>query len=60
MLSLAGSMLGDLSGYGRFEADAKDLHSEAQQWRKDQFDDWCRDVQDQIKDDNNQLRSANQ
>lgn len=57
MLSLAKSMLGDLSGYSRFETDAKDLHSESQQWRKDQFDDWCRDIQSHIEDHNNPLRS---
>lgn len=51
-------MLGDLSGYERFEVDAKDLHTELQTWRKDQFDDWCRETQSQIDDTNNPLRYA--
>ena len=55
-LALAKSMLGDLSGYERFQSDAKSFHAEAQNWRKEQFDDWCRDMQDQIDDTNNPLR----
>lgn len=56
VLGLAKSMLGDLSGYERFHTDAQDLHAELQNWRREQFDDWCREMQSQIDDRNNPLR----
>jgi len=55
-VSLAKSMLDDLSGYERFGLDTQGLHAELQSWRKEQFDDWCRDMQTSIDDSENPLR----
>jgi len=49
-------MLGDLSGYQKFQSNGQDLHDELVSWRKDQFDDWCREMQEMIDDTNNPLR----
>lgn len=59
-LNLAQSVLGDLSGFQKFEQNAHDLHTELEGWRKDQFDDWCRDLQAQINDTSNPLRYLGQ
>lgn len=56
ILGIAKSMLGDLSGYEKFESNAKDLRAELQGWRKDQFEEWCTDMSDLIDDGNNPLR----
>ncbi|XP_074649972.1 cytoplasmic dynein 2 heavy chain 1-like [Tubulanus polymorphus] len=51
----AESMLGDLSGFRNFQHDVKDLKDELQTWRRDQFDDWSRDIIQQIDDPHNPL-----
>ncbi|XP_077984893.1 cytoplasmic dynein 2 heavy chain 1-like [Glandiceps talaboti] len=46
----AQALLGDLSGFKRFNRDAAELLDELQQWRRDQFDNWSRDMQASIDD----------
>ncbi|CAH1776602.1 unnamed protein product [Owenia fusiformis] len=46
----AEALLGDLSGFGKFRRDSSDLLEELQNWRRDQFDDWSRDMVAQIED----------
>ncbi|XP_070553238.1 cytoplasmic dynein 2 heavy chain 1-like isoform X2 [Ptychodera flava] len=49
-LKTAKAILGDLSGFKKFNRDATDLADELQQWRRDQFDNWSRDMLAAIDD----------
>ena len=51
------ALLGDLSGFRKLQKDATDLLEELQTWRQDQFTEWCSDVQAQIEDSREPLRS---
>jgi hypothetical protein len=47
--------LGDLPGFKGFRKDANDLLEELSNWRQDTFDEWSRDVQSQMEDQNNAI-----
>ena len=55
-LKVAEALLGDLSGFRNLRRDATELAEELQTWRQEQFDEWARDMQEQIDDPNQQLR----
>lgn len=57
-LKTAEELLGDLSGFKNFRKDANDVLEELQAWRQDQYDDWAREIQEQIDDPKAQLRSV--
>ena len=54
--STAEALLGDLAGFKSFRRDAMDLLEELQNWRRDQFDDWSREMVSQIEDPDHPLR----
>ena len=56
MATASEALLGDLSGYRNFRRDAHDLLDELQNWRREQFDDWSRDMTQQIDDPDKPLR----
>lgn len=45
---IAEALLGDLNGYQKLHKDMADLKEELQTWRRDQFDEWTRDIQSLI------------
>ncbi|KAK3801155.1 hypothetical protein RRG08_006872 [Elysia crispata] len=47
---IADALLGDLEGYQKFHKDMLELKEELQNWRRDQFDEWTRDIQGLIED----------
>ncbi|XP_012944204.1 cytoplasmic dynein 2 heavy chain 1 [Aplysia californica] len=47
---IADALLGDLDGYQKFQKDMTDLKEELVTWRRDQFDEWTREVQALIED----------
>ncbi|ESO93665.1 hypothetical protein LOTGIDRAFT_209197 [Lottia gigantea] len=47
---VAEMLLGDLTGFQKFRKSASDLSEELQSWRRDQFDEWSRDMQSMIDD----------
>ena len=53
---IADALLGDLDGYQKFAKDMTDLKEELQNWRRDQFDEWSREVQALIEDHRKPLR----
>ena len=48
-------LLGDLSGFRNFRKDAAELSEELRNWRQDTFDEWSRDVQAQMEEENNTI-----
>ncbi|XP_064610087.1 cytoplasmic dynein 2 heavy chain 1-like isoform X3 [Liolophura sinensis] len=48
--SVAEALLGDLNGFKSFRREAYDLLEELRVWRRDQFDEWSRDIQALIED----------
>jgi dynein heavy chain 2 len=57
---IAEALLGDLGGFEKFSRDAKDLKDELQNFRRDQFDEWAREIQSLIDDHKQPLRSVTQ
>lgn len=55
-LVIAEALLGDLSGFEKFSKDAVDLKDELQNFRRDQFDEWSREIQALIDDHKQPLR----
>ena len=55
-MKTATELLSDLSGFRNFRKEAESLKEEFQNWRQEQFDDWSRDVQEQIDDPKQPLR----
>lgn len=55
-MKTAETLLGDLAGYKKFYKDGHDLLEELRTWRNESFDDWSRDILDQINDTRNPLR----
>ncbi|XP_041357041.1 cytoplasmic dynein 2 heavy chain 1-like isoform X2 [Gigantopelta aegis] len=47
---VAEALLGDLTGFKKFHQEALDLLEELQNWRRDQFDEWAREIQSLIED----------
>ncbi|XP_076467409.1 LOW QUALITY PROTEIN: cytoplasmic dynein 2 heavy chain 1-like [Babylonia areolata] len=47
---IAEALLGDLSGFEKFQRDAADLKEELQNYRREQFDEWSREIQSLIED----------
>ncbi|XP_067663541.1 cytoplasmic dynein 2 heavy chain 1-like isoform X1 [Haliotis asinina] len=47
---VAEALLGDLTGFDKFRRDATELRDELESWRKDQFDEWTRDIQALVED----------
>ena len=58
-LKAAEVLLGDLSGYRSFHKDAYELLDELKAWRREQYDEWSREVQQQIDDPHQPLRCDN-
>lgn len=54
--SVAEALLGDLNGFKNFRREAYDLLEELRVWRRDQFDEWSRDIQALIEDTRQPLR----
>ncbi|XP_071126281.1 cytoplasmic dynein 2 heavy chain 1-like isoform X2 [Mytilus edulis] len=54
-MKTAETLLGDLAGYKKFYKDGHDLLEELRTWRNESFDDWSRDILDQINDTRNPL-----
>jgi dynein heavy chain 2 len=55
-MKTAETLLGDLAGYKKFYKDGHELLEELRTWRNESFDDWSRDMLDQINDTKNPLR----
>jgi len=55
-MKTAETLLGDLAGYKKFYKDGHELLEELRTWRNESFDDWSRDMLDQINDSKNPLR----
>ena len=55
-MTTAEALLGDLTGFRNLRRDAMDMKEELQNWRREQFDEWSRDMQSQIKDPDQPLR----
>ena len=53
---IAEVLLGDLSGFDKFRKDASDLKDELQNYRREQFDEWSREIQSLIEDHKQPLR----
>nr|KAG5701774.1 hypothetical protein BaRGS_000764 [Batillaria attramentaria] len=49
-LVIAEALLGDLSGFEKFRKDTTELKDELQNWRREQFDEWSREIQALIDD----------
>ncbi len=49
-------LLGDLSGYSRVAAIAKQLKQDIINWRKDKFKEWCQETTRAIDDPSQALR----
>ncbi|CAL1541204.1 unnamed protein product [Lymnaea stagnalis] len=47
---IADALLGDLNGYQKFQKDMDSLKEDLQTWRRDQFDEWSREIQSLIED----------
>ncbi|KAK6172722.1 hypothetical protein SNE40_016326 [Patella caerulea] len=47
---VAEALLGDLTGFQKFQKNAQDLRDELQNWRREQFDEWSREMQSLIED----------
>ena len=56
---IADALLGDLDGYQKFHKDMSELKDDLQNWKRDQFDEWTRDIQGLIEDHRKPLRLAN-
>ncbi|XP_076446844.1 LOW QUALITY PROTEIN: cytoplasmic dynein 2 heavy chain 1-like [Babylonia areolata] len=50
MLVIAENLLGDLPGFEKFSKDASDLKDELHAFRREQFDEWSREIQSLIED----------
>ena len=57
-MSTAGLLLGDLSGFEKLKNHGSDLSEELRNFRREQFDEWSRDVQSLIDDHNQPLKLA--
>ena len=53
---IAEALLGDLGGFEKFSRDAKDLKDELVNYRREQFDEWSREIQSLIDDHKQPLR----
>ncbi|XP_025088458.1 cytoplasmic dynein 2 heavy chain 1-like isoform X3 [Pomacea canaliculata] len=49
-LMTAETLLGDLNGFEKFGKDTRELKEELQNWRREQFDEWSREMQALIDD----------
>ena len=54
-MKTAEALLGDLPGFKSFRKDAAELLEELSTWRQETFDEWSRDVQGLMEDQNNAI-----